>query len=87
MVKNLPDNAGDIRAAGSVPGMGRSHGGWYGNPLWYSCLEKPTDRGAWWDTVHKVEKSWTQLKQLSTHTHAGVAGVIPALGAKIPHAL
>ena len=48
---------------------------WAGNPLQYSCLENPTDRGAWWATVHGVTKSWTRLKQLSvhmcacTHTH------------------
>ena len=39
-----------------------------GNPLQYSCLENPMDRGAWWDTVHRVSKSWTWLKWLSTHT-------------------
>ena len=38
-----------------------------GNPLQYSCLENPMDRGAWWAIVHGVAKSWTQLKQLSTH--------------------
>ena len=40
-----------------------------GNPLQYSCLENPMDRGAWWATVHRVAKSWTRLKRLSTHTH------------------
>ena len=38
-----------------------------GNPLQYSSLENPMDRGAWWATVHRVTKSWTGLKQLSTH--------------------
>ena len=37
---------------GSIPGLGRSPGGEHGNPLQYSCLENPTDRGAWWATVH-----------------------------------
>ena len=45
--------------------LGRSPGGGQGNPLWYSCLENPMDRGAWWATVGRVPKSWTQLKRLS----------------------
>ena len=68
MVKNSPNNAGDIRDLGSIPGLGRSPGGGHGNPLQYSCLENFTDRGAWWATVHRVAKSWTRLKQLSMHT-------------------
>ena len=47
MVKNPPANAGDIRDAGLIPGLGRSPGGGHGNSLQYSCLENPTDRGAW----------------------------------------
>ena len=51
-------------------GWERSPGGGYGNPLQYSCLENPTDiRGSWWATVHRVAKSQTQLKWLSTHAH------------------
>ena len=69
LVKNLPVNAGDIRDAGSIPGWGRSLGGGHGNPLQYSCLGNPMDRGAWWVTIHGVANSWTQLKQLSTNTH------------------
>ena len=69
VVKNLPANAGDTRDMGSTPGLGRSPGGGHDNPLWYSCLENPMDRGAWRATVHRVTKSWTRLKQLSTHTH------------------
>ena len=38
-----------------------------GNPLQYSCLENPVDRGAWWAAVHRVSESWTQLKRLSLH--------------------
>ena len=49
------------------PWSGRSPEEGHGNPLQYSCLENPTDRGAWWATVHGVAKSWTWLKQLSTH--------------------
>ena len=52
MVKNLPDNAGKLTDTGSIPGLGRSSGGGNGNPLQYSCLENPIDRGAWWATVH-----------------------------------
>ena len=68
MVKNLPANAEDKRDTGSIPGSGRSAGGGHGNPLQYFCLENPMDRGVWRATVHGVPKSWTQLKQLTTHT-------------------
>ena len=57
MVKNLPANAGDIRDPGSIPGLGRSPGGGHGNPLQYSCLENPMDRGAWQATVCRVTES------------------------------
>ena len=67
VVKNPPANAGDLRDVGSTPGLGRSPGGRHGNPLQYSCLENPTDGGAWRATVHRVSKSRTQLRQLSTH--------------------
>ena len=69
VVKNLPANAGDVRELGSIPGLGRSPGGGHDNLLQYSCLENPMDRGAWRATVHRVIKSWTQLKQLSTQVH------------------
>ena len=59
VVRNLPANAGDIRYVDSVPGSGRSPGGGNGNPLQYSCLENPMDRGAWWSTVHGVAKGQT----------------------------
>ena len=64
MVKNPAANAGD---ADSIPGLGIFLEG-HGNPLQYSCLENPIDRGAGdYSTVHRGEKSWTGLKQLSTH--------------------
>ena len=69
MVRNPPDNAGDIRDGGSGPGLGRSPGGGHSNPLQYSRLQNPVDRGAWWAMVHRVAKSWTGLKRLSTHSH------------------
>ena len=59
MVKNLLANAGD---ANSVPGLGRSPGRGNGNPLQYSCLENPMDRGAWRAMVHRVKKSQTRLR-------------------------
>ena len=62
VVKNPPANAGELRDASSISGSGRSPGGGNGNPLQYSCLENPMDRGAWWATVHRVTKSRTQLK-------------------------
>ena len=66
----LPANAGDIEDAGSIPGSGRSPGGGHGNPLHYSCLENPVDRGTCRLQVHRVAKSQTQLKQLSMFAHA-----------------
>ena len=62
VVKNLPVNAGDIRDASSVPGSGRSPGRSHGNPLQYFYLGNPMDREAWRATVHRIAKSWTQLK-------------------------
>ena len=63
MVKNLPANARDLRDIGSIPELGRSSGGGHGNPLQYSCLENPMDRGALWATVHRVTQNQTGLKQ------------------------
>ena len=68
VVKNLPANDGDVEDMGLIPGLGRFSGGGHGNPVQYSFTENPTDRGAWWATVHRVAKSQTRLKQLSTHT-------------------
>ena len=80
VIKNPPASAEDIRDAGLTPELGRSPGGRHGrgrekrNPLQYSCLENPMDRGAWWATVHGVAKSWTWLKQLSMHTRVDELG-------------
>ena len=52
-------DAGDAGDVGSNPGSGRSPGGGNGNPVHYSCLENPMDRGAWWTTVHGVTNSQT----------------------------
>ena len=59
MVKNLPADAGDVRDMSSIPGLGRSPGRGHGNPLQYSWLENPMDRGTWRATVHRVAKSQT----------------------------
>ena len=67
MVKNPPANAGDLRDSGLIPGLGRSPGGRQGNPLQYSGLQNPMDRGAWRAAAHRVTKSQTRLKQLSMH--------------------
>ena len=69
MVKNPLANAGDIRDLGSIPGLERSPGEGHGNPLQYSCLENPVDRGAWRTAVHEVAKSRTRLRDLAHSTH------------------
>ena len=69
MVKNLPATARDLRDIGSIPGSGRSSGGGHGNPLQYSCLENPMDRGALWATVHRVAQSQTGLKRQHMNAH------------------
>ena len=66
VVKNPPANAGDARDGGSIPGWGRSPKVGNGNPLQYSCLENPLDRGAWWATVYRVAKSQMWL---TTYMH------------------
>ena len=73
MVKNLPANAGDLRDMGSIPGWGRSPEGGHDNPLQYSCLENPVDRGASWAIVHGVMKIQTRLsEQTATTTKMGM---------------
>ena len=66
--KEFASNAGNVRDMNLIPGLGRFPGEGHGNPLQYSCLENPLDRGAWWATVHRIAKSWTWPKWLSTHT-------------------
>ena len=61
VVKNLPADAGDSGDVGSISGSGRSSGDGNDNPLQYSRLENPMDRGAWWAAVHRVTESRTQL--------------------------
>ena len=65
VVKKLFANAGDIRDMASIPGLGRSSGGGHGNPLQYSCMENPMDRGAWRKTVHGVTKDLDTPERVS----------------------
>ena len=60
-VKEFTCNAGDTGDASSIPGSGKSPGEENGNPLQYSCLKNPTDRGAWQGSVYGVTKSWTWM--------------------------
>ena len=76
VVKNPLVNAGDIRDAGSIPGSGRSPGGEHDNPLQYSCLQNPMDRGVWWVTVYRVTESDTNeaaehARTQKTNLHTG----------------
>ena len=74
VVTNPPANAGDMRAAGSMPGLGKSPGGKHGNPLQDSCLENPMDRGTWWATVRGIsqESDMTEQLTLSLYFHIHV---------------
>ena len=77
VVKNPPADVGDVRDVGSIPELGRSPGEGNGNPLQYTFLENPMDRGAWWATVHGVAKSQTQLSGLTlSHFHFWMTEVI-----------
>ena len=67
VIKNPPANAGDVKDTGLMPGSERSPRGGHGNPLQYSCLENPMDKGAWWATVHRVTNNRTWPKWLSKH--------------------
>ena len=69
MIKNSLADAEDLRDMDSIPGSGRSPGGEHGSLPRYSCLENPMGRGAWRAAVHRVAKSRTQLKRLSTYSH------------------
>ena len=65
-VKSPPEMQETQRNAGLILGLGRSPGGGNGNPLQYSCLKRPMDRGAWQARVQRVAKSWTTTEPLST---------------------
>ena len=78
VVKNPLANAGDKREVGWIPGLGRSPGAGNGNPLQYSCLANPMDRGARWVAVHRVTESDTE--RLGMHTCL----LLPVLVARCP---
>ena len=80
-VKNLSADAEDVRDTGSVPGPGTYPGRGNGNPLQYPCLKETMDRGVWWAAVHRVTKSWTRLKQLSTHARLRLTATLNSLSA------
>ena len=64
----MVESACNVGEPVSIPGLGRSPGEWNGNPLQYSCLENPMDRGAWQATVHGAAKGWTRLSNYHSHT-------------------
>ena len=68
LVKNLPANAGDTRDTAQYLGWEGRHGGRHDDPLQYSCLENPLDRGDWWATVHKATES--DMTEVTEHEHA-----------------
>ena len=70
MVRNLLANAGAPGDAVSIPGLGGTPGRKHGNPLQYSSLENPMDRGTWWATVPGIAKSCTRLKRLITQLNS-----------------
>ena len=68
-------NAGDIKDTDLIPGLEKSPGGGHGNPLQYSCLENPMDRGAWEATFHGTAKSQTWLRQLNIHATSSIKSI------------
>ena len=76
VVKNQPANARNAGDVGSVLELERSPGGGHSNPLQYSCLEKPMDRGAWWATVHRVTKNQTPLSDRHTQINCSCIIII-----------
>ena len=78
VVKNPPTNAEDVKEVGSIPGLGRSPGGGHGSLLQHSCLENPTDSGAWWAAVHGIAMSQTWLSDKAlTHAHGNLTHNFP----------
>ena len=78
MGKEPACNAGDARDMGSIPGSGRSPGAGHGNPLQYSCLENPMDRGAWRATVHGVSESDMNERPIWASLVAQMVKYLPA---------
>ena len=77
VVKIPPSNAGDVRDTSSIPGSGRPPRGGHGNPLQYSCLENPMDRGVWWAIVHGVANSGNNCRNLvGTQYYLGLSTLL-----------
>ena len=82
VVKNLPANAGALKDAGLIPGLGRSLGGTHDSPFQSSCLENPMDRGTWWATVHSTAQSHDQSNlayvhpYIQVHIYTGGGGLV-----------
>ena len=74
VVKNLPATEGDVRDMGLIPGSGRFPGRGHGNPIQYSCLENPMDRGAWRATVRSIAEL-DMTKSTYTHTHKYIRNI------------
>ena len=83
VVKNPPAKTGNTRDEGSIPGSGRCPGVGNGNPLQYSCLENPIDRGAWRATVQGIRK--TQIRLTNTHTQKSDEEVLYVLVTVLNH--
>ena len=84
VVKNLPASAGDMRH-GLDPWVRRSPGGGHGNPLQYSCLKNPMDRGAWWAAICGVAQSQTRLKRLGSSSSSSRSDLAHTQGHNQPH--
>ena len=76
MVKNLPANAGDIRDASSIPGLGRYPGGRAWQPTPVFLPGEPHGQKTWWATVHRVAKSKTRLKRFSSRIKKVLGSVL-----------
>ena len=77
MVKNLPANAENMREVDLISGLARYPGEGHGNPLQYSCPEKPMERRAWQAAVHRITKSQTQPKRISTSPQYPTLCLVP----------
>ena len=95
VVKNLPANVGDVRGVGSTPGLGSLPGEGHGNPLQYSCLENPMDRGAWFATHHPqgckeldvTDATWHTCVQILLDLYKQGVGLHAALPLVVVHNL
>ena len=84
MVKNPPANSGDVRDEGLIPGSRRSPGRGHDNPVQYSCLENPTDRGAWQATVHGIATLSLFFHMTCVKSHEGQQAIFAQIIS--PHA-